>query len=204
MPITTWRISFCLFPALLALCWSANAETVTVSNGRPVAQAAIRLETVYGWAITYEDLPLVYESDLEDVTSKVRKDGKSASEPGIQRILTPRVWTFSFAFDPPAQLEPGTRAPEGLARGAILDMLKSYSESIGGVEMFTLTDSNGLFHIIPTQRRDASGKLEKIVPLLDTPVVISPGQRTGYEFVEQICRSLASQSGSPVGFGGAE
>jgi len=200
MPILTWRIPLYTLPVWLALCGAAGAETITVSGGSPVAEAAAKLEDAYGWAITYEPLPLVYEGDLRDVTSESRKDGKSAG-PGIPRILAARRGTFSFSFDPPSQRKPGTRAPEGLARGAILDMLKSYSESIGGVEAFTLTDSNGLFHIIPTQRRGVSGQWEKIEPLLDTPVSVPPGRRTGLELLNEICRSLASQTGVHVGFG---
>jgi hypothetical protein len=157
------------------------------------------LQEVYGWAITYEDLPLVYSGDLMDVTSQVRRDGKSASEPGVKQILVARGGAFSFSFDPPSKLEPGTRAPEGLARTAILDMLKSYSASIGDVETFTLTDSNGLFHIVPTQRKDESGKFQKIVPLLDTVVDLPPGERSGYELLMEICQSLTKQTGIRVG-----
>ena len=61
-----------------------------MSDPRPVAEAVRRLEVAYGWPITYEDPPLVYPGDLEDVTSSVRKDGKSASEPGVAIILVPR------------------------------------------------------------------------------------------------------------------
>lgn len=180
-------------------CWAANTESITVSGPYPIENATQKLEDVYGWAITYEDLPLLYTGDLRDVTSQSRKDGKRAGEPGVQQILAPRIGTFSFSFEPPLQREPGTRAPEELARSAILDMLKAYSLSIGGVEAFTLTESDGLFHIVPTQRRGASGAWEKIAPLLDTPVTISPGQRTGKAFLDEILQSLASQVGVRVG-----
>ena len=64
--------------------------------------------------------------------------------------------------------------------------------------MFALTDSNGLFHIVPIQRKNASGKLEKIIPLLDTPVNIPPGRRNGMELLLEIRRSLTSQTGNLV------
>lgn len=198
MPVTTHRAPLYLCAVCIALSWAAKAETVTVSGPYPVAEAAIKLEDVYGWAITFEDPPLVYAGDLWDATSVSRKDGKRAGEPGVLQVLAPRPGTFSFSFDPPLHREPGARAPEGLARGAILDMLKAYSLSIGDVEAFTLTDSNGLFHITPTQRKGASGAWEKIVPLLDAKVTIPPGRRTGEELLNEICHSLASQSGVRV------
>jgi hypothetical protein len=183
------------------LCCVACAETVTITRGAPVGAAVIKLEDAYGWPITYEAPPLVYEGDLTDVTAQNRNDGKHAGEPGVLQQLIPRMETFSFSFDPPQQRRPGTRAPETEARRAILDMLKSYSESIGGAEVFRLADSDGLFHIIPTQRKGVSGQWEKIVPLLDTPVAMSPGSRTGREFINEICRALGAKSGLPQGVG---
>jgi hypothetical protein len=193
MPIRLQSVRLRILPILLAFCWGAGAQTFTVSDPRPVDQATRKLEAAYGWAITYEDPPYVHESDVADVTSQVRKDGKS-----FPRVLVPRGGTFSFAIENALRLEPGTRAPETIARAAILDMLRSYSASVGGVEMFTLTDSFGIFHIIPTQRKDASGKLEKIAPLLDTVVTIPPGKRTGLELLLEVCRSLESQTGYAV------
>jgi hypothetical protein len=195
MSINNLFVRCCILPVLLTVCGAVNAQTITVNDPRPVHQAVLKLEAIYGWAITYEDLPYIHESDLEDVTSRVRRDGKSATEPGIKKILAPRGGAFSFSVDGGLKLDPGTRTPEAIIRAAILEMLKSYSASIGGAEMFALTDSNGLFHVVPVQCKNASGKLEKIVPLLDTPVNIPPGRRTGMELLFEICRSVTSQTG---------
>jgi hypothetical protein len=191
------RLLRCLPIAMfLTLCASGSAQTVLAS--RPVADAIRVIERLYGWPITYEDPPWLYAGDLEDVTSRVRNDGKSAGD-GVPRILRPRGGTFVFRGD---NLQPpplNKRSPEAAARAAIFEMLKSYSASIGGVEIFTLTDSDGLFHVIPVQRKDSSGKLEKIVPLLDTPVSIPGKPTTLSALVNGICRSLTESAGTSVG-----
>ncbi len=192
-----WLVLFGVFGA----CCTASAEKITVTDGRPVDRAIQKLEAAYGWPITYEDTPRVYEGDLEDATSRVRRDGKSADEPGVSRILLPREQTFSFSFDPPQGRKLSGRAPAEQTRAAILAMLDSYASSVGGVRFFALTESNGMFHVVPVQRKDASGKLENIVPLFDAPVEIAPKGRSGSQLVTEICRALASRAGYPVGLG---
>jgi hypothetical protein len=184
----------------LALGCPVSAETVTVTDPRPVDQAIRKLEDAYGWPITYEDPPYAFASDIKD-TAEVRRDGKSASEPGVSRILVPRGGTFTFTFAPPQTREPGGRAPMEQARAAILEMLESYSSSLAGLPVFTLTESSGIFHVVPSQRRDAPGRMEKIESLFDFPVVIPPGTRTGQRFLEEICESLSSRAGYPVHIG---
>jgi len=207
MPITSKRIGFLLVLALFALS-AAGAETNTVYSGRPVADAARKLELLYNWAITYENPPNTYEGDLVDVNAAQRRAARDAGRPEVHVLLTPRDVSFSFTLeDGPRTLgdsaRPTTRAPELLTRAAILTMLRSYSASLRGLEIFTLTDSNGLFHIIPTQVKSAAGVFETFTPLLDRTVSIPPGQRTGTALVREICQSLAAQSGAKVNFGPA-
>jgi len=187
--------------ALLMSSYVAAAETVTVSDPRPVDAAVRQLQSIYGWPITYEDLPVAFEADIEDVTTRVRKDGKSADEPGVLRILVARTHSFYFMLGDRPVLKPGTRAPEELARAAITEMLKSYSESTGGATQFALTDSNGIFHIVPTRGRNRLGEPEPVSPILDTVVTIPPGQRTAGELISAVCRTVAAQTGVRIDFG---
>lgn len=202
MPITNKRIGFLLVPALCAL-GAAGAETITVNSGRPVADAARKLESLYNWAITYEDPPYAYSGDLQDANAPQRRAARDAGRPEGKVLMTPRDVSFSFTLGDGARAmgdgpRTTTRAPETITREAILTMLRSYSASLGGIDTFTLTDSNGLFHIIPTQVRNAAGVFEKFTPLLDRTVIIPPGRRSGEDLVRQICQSLSEQSGAEV------
>jgi len=184
---------------LLSSCVVA-AETITITDPRPVNAAIHQLQSIFGWPITYEDPPVVFAGDIEDVTARVRKDGKSADEPGILRILVARSHTFSFTLGDRTALKRGTRAPEELARAAIMEMLKSYSESTGGATQFALSDSNGIFHVVPTRGRNLSGDPEPVAPILDSVVTISPGQRTAEELISAVCSAVATQKGVRVSF----
>jgi hypothetical protein len=175
---------------LVVICTLAKGETFTINDNRPVAYAAADLEARYGWPITYEDPPWIYEGDLIDVTAQVRKDGKSAGVPGVVKILVPRPGSFSFELTDRPWTEPGTRAPEDAARSAIKAMLKAYSATIGGIEVFTLTESSGMFHIVPIQRLDESGRMARITPLLDKIVSISPGQRSVMALVKDVLENV--------------
>lgn len=203
MPIINKRIGFLLVATLFALGVAVRAETITVTSGRPVADAARKLEVLYNWAITYEDPPYTYEGDLADANAPQRRAAREAGRPEGHVLMTPRDVSFSFTLEdgphaPEDRPRPTTRAPELPTRAAILTMLRSYSASLGGEETFTLTDSNGLFHIIPTQVRNAAGVFEKFTPLLDRTVIIPPGRRSGEDLVRQICQSLSEQSGVEV------
>jgi hypothetical protein len=202
MLTTPKRIGFLLVPAMLVLGW-AGAETITVNSGRPVADAARKLEARYNRAITYEDPANAYAGDLEDANAPQRRAAREAGRPEGHVLMTPRAVSFTFTLaDGPRAMDDGprtmTRAPETTTREAILTMLRSYSASLGGIETFTLTDSNGLFHIVPTQIKNAAGVFETSTPLLDRTVTIPPGQRNGQDLVKQICRSLSEQSGAKV------
>jgi hypothetical protein len=80
-------------------------------------------------------------------------------------------------------------------------MLKSHADSVGGAEMFALTESDGLFHVVPVQRRDKSGNLEKVVPIMDTPVTLPAKQRSGTQLLIDICQFLTQQTGESVTLG---
>jgi hypothetical protein len=67
--------------------------------------------------------------------------------------------------------------------------------------VFALAESDGLFHLVPVQRRDRSGNLEKIVPILDTPVTLPRKERSGTELLLDICHFLTRQTGESVNLG---
>jgi hypothetical protein len=207
MSITMRRAPLYALLTWLAFCGPASAEKVTVRGPRPVADAVRKLEKRYGWPITYEDPPWVYKGDTKVVTPRTPKDGKRAGE-GAPRIAPPRGGAFTFVMGDAdltfimgdvARPWRGRRSFEPVARDAILAMLKSYSRSIGGAEIFALTESDDMFHVVPVQRRDASGKMERIVPLLDTPVSIPGKPNTLSALLNAIFRSLTESTGTRVG-----
>lgn len=186
--------------SLLALSTAVHAETksTVVSDPRPVAEAVARLEALYGFPVTYEDPPYVDDSEITDVTDKVqgsRQNGK--------RVLIPKGGSFTFTFDlPAAGAYPGggLRLSATAAGDVIAGMLQSYA-STRDEDMFTVTRSDRLFHVVPTHFINQSGKPESLTPLLSTELTVSPKSRTGVDLVGEICRSLSQAAGQSVVIG---
>src|SRR5262245_60382762 len=65
-----------------------NKDQISVNDQRPVALAAETLEKKYGWIITYEDPPY-NESELVDVTDKVRRDLDKFKPGQAPRVFIP-------------------------------------------------------------------------------------------------------------------
>jgi hypothetical protein len=181
----------CLTGGALLVPPAAASDQTIIDSPRPVAAAIKKIEAVYGWPVTYEDPPYAFSGDLVDMAARY-------SKPDAAPWPVPRGGTFALQLESAAKLEFGERSSEGSARDAILAMLKSYSASVGGDELFTLTESDGLFHVVPVQRKDRSGKLEKIAPLLDAPLSISPNQANGDDVLTTFCKAVTQQTGEQV------
>jgi hypothetical protein len=184
------RVRYILVLPLFAICSAAYADSqpITVNDPRPVAKAVEKLEAIYGWSITYEDPPYVHESEIADVTEQLRRDRQDVSVSGVNRVLIPRGRDLSFTFDGDASTP----------REAIWQMLASYDAALGSAGMFNLVEGNRVFHVVPNQFTDQSGRREKIAPLLSLTVSVLPKQRTVVELVEEICDSLSLATGHTV------
>ena len=87
-----------IFVACLALGggWARGLQvgqplSIEAIDPRPLAEAIRVLEERHGWIVTSEDARYEHESDIEDVTLAVRKDGKS--EP---KIIVPKGGVLAF------------------------------------------------------------------------------------------------------------
>jgi hypothetical protein len=183
--------------SLFALSTTVHAESksTVVSDPRPLAKAVAQLEALCGFPVTYEDPPYVHDSEITDVTDKVqgaRQNGK--------RVLIPKGGSFTFTFDLPAAggyPGGGLRLSATAAEDVIASMLQSYAAT-RNENMFAVTRSDRLFHVVPTHFINRSGKPEPLTPLLSTELTVSPKSRTGVDLVSEICRSLSLATGQTV------
>jgi hypothetical protein len=193
-----------LLPALVLSCVAAYADSVTITDPRPVAKAIEQIESRYGWPATYEDPPYVHESQMLDVTAVVRSGRQEADTAGASnRVLIPRGGTVSFEYDEkPSVL--GLNPPSLATLNALTHLLKSYSGSVDGLEMFRVIQSGKAFHVVPTRYVNPLGQPAEIKPLLDVPVTISPGDRkTAATLINDVCVSLSVTTGQTVVLGSA-
>lgn len=159
---------------------SPQADRLSASSGRPLADVVTQIETRFGWIVTYEDPPYVHDSEIADVSAAVRRD---RSKPG--RTLVPLGGTL--VFDLPVN-PTGSPAEPGATLGALL---KDYARS-GLPGGFALRQTPGMWHIVPTRMKGADAAIQPYQSILDSRISIPAANRDGLEmmsaFVEAVKR----------------
>src|SRR4051812_8563367 len=184
--------SLVLSVALLLLCASRSSGQATsrldisVDDPRPLAACMDEIERKFGWVVTYEDPAYLNASEISDVTSSVRRDGKS-----YPRVLVPRGGPFAFSYALPTD---GSSAD----RAALLQSLLAAYQANGNPGFFRALAEGASFHIVPTKVLNESGVLADYVPPLETLISLESGERTLVEVVQAIVAAVSSQSGSKI------
>ena len=163
--------------------------TISVNHPRPLASAIEVLENRHGWVITYEDPPLLHPSDIEDVTLAVRRD-HDLKKP---RVLAPRGGPFNFRYSIPA----GRVAPD---ESALLERLLEEYHRSGHPGVFRVRRTGAVFHVVPTESKNALGHFEPRVSLLDSTISISDRERSALGMIEEIT-AVVSGPAARVGIG---
>ena len=130
----------------LALTIGMSLIAVAVAFGQPierwlgdprsVSQALDAIIEQCHCVITYED-PRYDASQVDDVTLKVRRDGRS-----MPRVMVPKAYPFAFAFD--SSLSPGGADVVSTVR-ALLDT----ANQSGNPSRFLLDTSDSVLHVVP-------------------------------------------------------
>jgi hypothetical protein len=142
---------------------------------RPIFGAVMTLDDEYGHFITYEDPPYAYEGDLGEASMKVRQ-----------------------ALD---QLMLGPPVDGSQDVGPVLNRLIQLSRDQGG--HFRVLQTGDVFHVVPTEVRDADGRWVSHPSILDTPISIPTADRAYHEMIEAICQAVgAAARVKVVGIGG--
>jgi hypothetical protein len=160
-----------------------QAVTISVNSPRPLASAIEELERRSGRVITYEDPLYLYAADIEDVTLAVRRDGRT--EP---RVLVPRGGPFFFRYPAAAG-----------DQSAILERLIEEYNLSGHPGVFRLIRTGDVYHVVPSERRNATGAFEPHASLLDANISFPAGDRTALAMVKAITEALSRQGVATIG-----
>ena len=158
-------------------------ETITVVHGRPLATMIQNLETRFGWAITYEDPPYVHSSETVDVTSSVRRDGKSSP-----KVLAPLGGGFAFTLPP--------KTAQQYQPAAVLNALIDQYNRSGNPGNFRLLKTDDVYHVVPTLARDEAAAIRTYRSILDRTITIPDGERDGLEMLDLIVKTTGA-AGEP-------
>lgn len=162
-----------------------RAETLTVNDPRPLAQALLNFERAYGYAVTYEDPIFQHPSDII-----------SRSATSAPADLIPRGGRFTATFDTPPP-----DASESVVAGAVASIVDQYN-STGYPGRFRTIQSEHFVHVIPIAVLGVDGAMRTIVPVLDTPISISSEKgRNLFNGLRTIFAAITDVTGQRINIG---
>lgn len=175
---------------------SGHAQTssnlyISADGPRPLAECLDRVERTFGWIVTYEDPPYQHASETDDVTSSVRRDGKTHP-----RVVVPRGGAFGFSYALPSS----GAAPEP---AALLEALLARYEASGNPGYFRALTEGAAFHVVPTRFVNDAGVIVEYISLLESMISLEPGERTVLEVVRSIVAAVGTETGARIVVGAA-
>jgi hypothetical protein len=169
-----------------------QATSFTVDGPRALSQAVLILIQQYGYAVTYEDAPLTYSDDLQDMTTQHHADLSYLKKPGAVREIAPVGETFTVHLPPPNSMNDPTDVAAVLRR-----MLKEHAASARGGR-FRVLQADGVFHIVPTDVRDIHGEWVSHGSLLETKISVPEMRRSGAQMLDVICKAVSAATQSQI------
>jgi hypothetical protein len=192
--------------SVLALCYPSGQAValvpvgqiqrmqISLTSGRPIGAAILEIERQHGVAISYEDLPLVYVDDVEDVTLEVRRDLAEFAARGESPppVIVPRGGEVSFSYD----INRATGVP--ISVEGMLAALLQASTDAGNAGTFRVSSGRGITHVIPVASKDATGAFVAVTPVLDSVIGLSVENGNGHQVLEAFCEAVSRASGERV------
>jgi hypothetical protein len=154
--------------------------SLDVDDPRPVAEAVQSLVKKYGYQITYEDPPFVYQGDLADRNVKGLKD----------RI--PAGGALSLRFTPSSRMS----TPTDMA-GLLEKLLQVHAVSDTGGH-FRLVQNEQVFHVIPSEAKDPNGSWVSKSSILDAAISLPNKERAEMAMLEEICAAVGAATHTRV------
>jgi len=168
---------------------------LTVEDPRPVAKAAERLATLYGYLITYEDPRYQHADDLRDVTNEVRNDLGRVSMEKQPRTIVPAGGRLELRI-----IDPDLGRTDHSATVSIRALLDAQAARPNGGQ-FRLEQTGHMFHILPARVRDQAGDWASLSSVLDVPISLLPADRSGMAQLQAIVEAIQKANGFPIKVG---
>lgn len=158
----------------------ADGYQYTVNSGRPVFEIVQLLSDRTGVVINYEDAPIWYPDELDDVTAEVSQNPDSGRLRGGRPVLVPKNKAVTWE-DRLSDRKP----PLGKVQGALNNLIKVQNGRKDGGKYKVVRDSDVL-HVVPMRTRTRSGQWRNVMSLMDVRISVPAEPRTVREQIRAI------------------
>ena len=183
-----WRIT-----VLLLFSSSVHGQTkddfLVVKGARPVADAVVELMKRHPVVVTYEDPRYTYAGDLKDVTDEIRNPLAPPRRPDAPRVFVPVGGQIEVRYTVSTE----TNKPTDLR--ATLESVVQAKLAVPAGGHFRVEQSGSVFHVVASEVRDASGRWVAHTSVLDVPITLASGERSGSERVSAILDEVTATTG---------
>jgi hypothetical protein len=153
---------------------------LSVEDPRPVAAALLKMETKYGWAITYEDPRYVHEGEIANEV----EFRKYRSRPGEPKVAIPKGGSLSVDYDVAADSDLPSN-PE-----LVIQKILDANSAAGNAGRFRIERDGELLHVIPTVDRDRTGAFTPHESVLDAVINLPEEERSGPKKLQAISDAI--------------
>jgi hypothetical protein len=169
-----------------------EATSFTVESPRALSEAVLILIQRYGYVITYEDAPLAYTGDLQDLTSERHGDLSYLKKRGAVRETVPLSETLTVNLPAPSDMND----PKNVA-AVIEQMLMDHANHNQGGH-FRLQQTEGYFHIVPSEVRDSHGEWVSHGSILEANISMPELEGPGAVLLDAICAAVGNATHTQV------
>jgi hypothetical protein len=152
--------------------------TLNASGSRPLADMLQKLQQLYKFPITYEEVP--YENPAELRASNAR------TATGVRPL-------FPLGGDLDVTLDSSASTPLSATQA----VLSAYTGN-GLPGLYQAIEGDGRVDVIPTHVRGTNGVMRPITPVMSQPVVLPPGERRIVDSLQAMGTALSKASGFKV------
>jgi hypothetical protein len=136
-----------------------GTATLHSNSRRSLAGIIYTLWQEFGMPLSFEDAPLKFKGDFEDITVPTYRP-KSPSD----RLLVPRGGTLDFPMTISSQNKPTSDI------GTVLQQLLGSYSAAGYPGSYTTLEREGVWHIIPSGAKNAQGVIVAVTPLMESHI----------------------------------
>lgn len=156
--------------------YSGTRAVLHSNSRRSIAGMVYTLSQELGIPLTFEDAPIMFTGDFDDITVS----GYHGRFPA-DRLLVPKGGPLDIEF-----LVSRVHGPPLNVQATLSALLNAHSRA-GYPGIYGIRQQGTVWHIIPLESRDSLGNLVHVTPLMDTVVHVR-GQkgRTNSEVLDQI------------------